>query len=342
MKKKKFKKQAKKTWFPQPVKKKAYEMPDNYKRDLHKLTDMLDHREEYNKLLPLLPPEKLAEAMPIIRNLDKTLDEIEQKLADEYEDFQNHQQELEENKDEARARVYEFMQRLFIVAKHKFEPVKFKEYERDIMQGWSSEFKEQFYDHIALRESYDLENILSDPVGEIKRPMKPPNIQMKEAIFDINRLVYETPDDFKEMEAEYERVLAIRDRVEKNLWLYDPDERKVKREQIKDLDNQLDNFKLALNEYLEICFKEDGAIEVKNPDQKKVDAAFAQADVAHERIYLMYKHAKPELLEDFTKTCLSAYETPEEIEQFYQRVAKRETEELDKILESLKPPDDKL
>lgn len=339
------KKQSKKTWIPnhnqrraEPVKKKEYEMPDDYKDYLQKLVVMLDDRAEYDKILPTLPPDVRAGAMPIVRKLDKSIEKLEQILADEYDVFQSRQQrieEAEENKGEAGSRLYEYLQRLFIVAKHKFPPEKFRDFEANWVKDMSPEWKKTFYEHIALRESYDLENILADPDGGIKRKMKHPQLQMKEAIFEIARVAYVTDDFFKESEAEYEKAVAIRDRAEKNLWLYMPKERAEQRRDIEKLDRRLDEGKLKMMEYLEICFDEDGKVEVENPDQEKLDAAFALAGIAQERMYIMYKHTRPKLLEKFTPICLSAYETPEEIEQFYERIKKREEDELDKILASL-------
>jgi hypothetical protein len=319
-----------------PVVKKEYEMPEYYKDYLNKLVEMIDEQEQYKKILPTLPPDVRAEALPVMRQLDKAIEAFEQKMADEYRDFQKRSQRIEETekeKEETKAILFENMQRMFIVAKHKFEPAKFKEYEAHITRNWEPDFKEEFYELVAHRESYDLENILADPDGRVRRPMKNPQIQLKEALFDIARVAYVTPDDFKELEAEYERILAIRERADMKLWIIDPEHRPAKRRQIEELDKQLDEFKPKLMEYLETCFAETGKIEVRHPDQKKLDAAFAQADVASERVHLMYKHVLPHLYEGFVETSFRDM-TPEEIKAAQARIAKREAEELDKILAS--------
>lgn len=323
---------------PKPfLRKKEYEMPDEYKDYLQKLTDMIEQQDELKRILPTLPPEKRAEALPYVREFGKAIEEFEQKMADEYEDFQKRSRRIEETEkesDEAHARLYEYMQRSFIVMKHKLPAETFKKFEDQWTGKMGEEERKEFYELVAHRESYDLENILADPDGRIRRPMKHPQIQMTEAIFDIDRVAFETPKDFKELETEYENVLAIREKADSNLWLLDPEHRPAKRKQIEELDRMSDEILPQLIQYLASCFAETGKKELKHPDQKKLDAAFERADVAHERVYLMYKHTRPELLESFTKICLSAYTTPEEIEAFHARVAKRETEELDKILAS--------
>lgn len=322
----------------EPVKKKkVYEMPPEYNEYLQKLTEMIDQREEYKRILPTLPPERLAEARRAIRELDKTLDKFEQKMAEQYDSFQRSSAQLEEaekNSDEAFALLYESMQRYFIVMKHRLAPETFKSFEDKWVGQMKKEDSEQWYELIAHRESYDLENILADPDGRIKRPMKNPQFQMEEAVFEIERVAFQTPADFKELEADYEENLAIRNRAENRIWLIDPEHRPAHRKKIEELDRMLDDIKPSLMQYLQMCFAETGKIEVENPDNKKLDAAFAQSEVAAERLHLMYKHALPEHYEKFQATSFEGM-TPEEIEDFNRRVAEREAKELDEILASL-------
>lgn len=321
-----------------PVKKKEYPMPPEYNEYLGKLTELLDSREEYNRMLPTLPPETRREAIPLIRKLDESLNDFEQRMADEYEDFQKREariEELEMEKQEASKRIFEHIQRGFILMKHKLPAETFKEFETKWVGRMGKDEREEFYELVAHRESYDLENILAYPNGYIKRPMKHPQIQMNEAIFNINRVVYVTPDDFKELEAEYEKVLTTRDNVEQNMWIYNPEHRPLKCKQIEELDKQLDAFLPKLMEFLEMSFAEMGKVEVENPDRKKLDAAFAQAEIAGDRLHLMYKHAAPNLYEKFVETSFRDL-TPRKIKEANERIAKREAEELDEILASVK------
>ena len=321
-----------------PVKRKEYEMPEDYKENLGKLTELLDQQAEFERILPTLPPDVRAEAMPHICALNESIEEYEQLLAEEYEDYQKRRQKIdaaERAKIIAGAQLQEQLERMFIVAKHKLEPEMFKNFESSVMGKLSPEDREEFYDAVAIRESYDLENILADPNGKIKKPMKHPFVQQKEAIFEIDRIVYKTDDFFKQAEAEYEKALAIRDKAEADLLLYPPAERKAKRLQIEDLDRKLEKGKQGMMNYLQACFAEDGKTEVENPDEKKLNAAFEQAEIASDRVYLMIKHTTPHLLEKFEQTSFLDM-TPEEIEAARERIAKRETEELDEILAAVK------
>jgi hypothetical protein len=321
------------------VRRKTYEMPQEYKQNLQKLSELLAEREEYEQLLKDSPPDVRAEALPILREYDAHLDKIEQALATEYDDHQNRQSKIEETeiaKQKAYSRLREHLQRMFIVAKHKFEPELFEKFEKQTLGHLSPEAREEFYDEIAVREAYDLEHILANPNGGIKRPMKHPQEQLAEAMFEIDRIAFETDDSFKEVYAEYENTLEICRQAEQDYWLYMPDQRPQYLLQIEDLDRQREKAKKGMMEYLEICFAEDGKVEIENPDQEKLDAAIEAAEVAHERVFIYYKHCRPEVFEKFVPVATAGYDTPEEIAKFYERVAKREAEELEEILAASK------
>lgn len=313
--------------------KKVYEMSAEYKNYLEKLAYLIDERDRFAKIIPTLPPDLQIEAMPKLRDLSEAVENLEQQMADEYEQYQKQSREIEERKNEARSKLMEKMQRIFIVAKHKFEPEKFAEFEKGVTKNMSPEDREIFYDHIAIRESYDLENILADPNGGVKRPLKHPVQQHCEAMFEFERIAYETDDDFKEMEAIFEEALADRNRAEDKLWLFMPAEREEQRQKIIELDKMTDDVKIKMIEYLKLVFAEKGKIEVKNPDQKKLDAAFEQIKLTGARYYLMMKHTQPHLFEKFVQETIEPM-SPVEKAKYLEFIAKIEAEELDEILES--------
>lgn len=164
--------------------------------------------------------------------------------------------------------------------------------------------------------------------------MKNPHLQLKEAIFEISKIAYETDDFFKECEATIEENVKIRDDYAERIKDASPTEQIQMQLRLADLDRKIEKGKESLRKYLDACFAEDGRVEIETPDQEKLDAAFAKAKVAHERIYLVYKHTQPHLLEEFTKIATD-HLTPEETEDFFERVARREAEELDEILTSI-------
>jgi len=165
--------------------------------------------------------------------------------------------------------------------------------------------------------------------------MKNPHLQLQEAIFEISKIAYETDDFFKEIDAQLEHYKNQRDIYIKDLEFFDPSKRAQQKLIIDRLTCQIEDMQVKLREYLETCFRENGKVEIEEPDQEKLDAAFAKAKIAHERVYLVYKHTRPELLEKFTPIATSSF-SPEETEEFFKRIARRETRELDEILASLK------
>src|SRR5205085_164463 len=139
-------KNRQKNWNPldkEPVKKKKeYEMPDEYKDYLQKLTELIDEKDELRRVLPTLLPEKRAEVLPHIRALEKAVEEFEQKMADEYEDYQKREARVEEAEkaaEEAHDILDEHLQRGFIFAKHTLPPETFKPFEEKVMKDWSEE-----------------------------------------------------------------------------------------------------------------------------------------------------------------------------------------------------------
>lgn len=164
--------------------------------------------------------------------------------------------------------------------------------------------------------------------------MKSPYLQLKEAIFDINRMAYETDDYFKECEAQLEHNIKIRDHLVTGLDLNTTDEqRKELQKGIYNLDFVIERIKEELRLYLDDYLKEY-CVEKEVEDEEKLNAAFERAQIANERIYLIQKHKRPELVEEFLKITFAAF-TSDEIEEFWRNTRKRETDELDEILESV-------
>ena len=165
--------------------------------------------------------------------------------------------------------------------------------------------------------------------------MKNPHLQLKEAVEEINKHAYEDDDEFiKKIESELEKFKQLRESQVRMLKFTSPHHRAKKKFQLGVLDKQIEQAERKLRDYKRDFAYNGEKIEKENPDQEKLDAAFAKADVAHERIFILTKHTKPHLLEDLRKIAIDCY-TPEELEEFYARIAKREAEELDEILASV-------
>lgn len=165
--------------------------------------------------------------------------------------------------------------------------------------------------------------------------MKNPHLQLKEAIEEIKENDYESDDEFvKKIETELEKYKKVRESQIRMLKFISPHHRAKKKFQIGVLDKQIRQAEQKLKEYRIEFLNKNKSGENENPNQEKLDAAFAKADEANERIYILTKHTKPHLLEGLAKIATECY-TPEETKEFYARVAKREAEELDEILASV-------
>jgi len=69
-------------------KRKEYEMPDYYKEYVEQLTRMIEKRDEYNRAVPLATPDLREQLLAGLDELNSAIENIEEKLAEEYELYQ--------------------------------------------------------------------------------------------------------------------------------------------------------------------------------------------------------------------------------------------------------------
>ncbi len=77
--------------FPELVRKHRppdYEMSEEYNKYVNFITEMIEKREHIAKDLKYATPEKRREVLPMLAEMDKLIDEGEQKLAEQYEKHQ--------------------------------------------------------------------------------------------------------------------------------------------------------------------------------------------------------------------------------------------------------------
>lgn len=144
---------------PQMPKIKEYEMPDEYKQNLLKLTEMIEARDAYAREMPNVPPEKRAEAASALADFTDAINKTEQLLADEYEQFQS-EKRRQDGIDDAIARGMEATEKLFIIIKHQ-KPHLFEEFKKIVIQDMTFEEEQEFYDRIAVLEATKLKDILT-------------------------------------------------------------------------------------------------------------------------------------------------------------------------------------
>lgn len=100
---------------------KEYAMPAEYKRHLESLAAMIESRDENLRLISTLPPEAQAEAALPMRQLNDAIENLEQKMADEYERYQDEQESAEARRSSLAVRHWIKTARQFLFIK-KYQP----------------------------------------------------------------------------------------------------------------------------------------------------------------------------------------------------------------------------
>lgn len=85
-----------------PRLKKEFPMDESYHKALADLLEVIKTRDEMAEALKIAPPEKRAEGLRLLQELDKKIDGGEQVLANEYEAFQNHARAVDLLRDEVK------------------------------------------------------------------------------------------------------------------------------------------------------------------------------------------------------------------------------------------------
>lgn len=128
-----------------------FEMPEGYRQYLQTLTEMIEERDHYAREIPNLPPDLRAQAQPALAELSRAIENLEQRLADEYERYQAEKRKESEISAHIN-RGMEAVENLFIHFKNNV-PHRFKEFEKIVIQGMTPEEVEEFYDRVAIREA---------------------------------------------------------------------------------------------------------------------------------------------------------------------------------------------
>lgn len=135
-------------------------MPDDYKQALADLTGFIEERDELAKTLKLLPPEESKEGQRLLALFDEKIERCEQALAIEYEAHQK-QCRAEENQDEIVEDMKLRMQMVYIYIKHRI-PAKLEEITAALLNDYTPEEEQEFYDRVAILEATRLEEIIAE------------------------------------------------------------------------------------------------------------------------------------------------------------------------------------
>ena len=133
-----------------------FEMPDEYKRNLEILMDLLKDRDEYQELLPTLAPDVRAEAMPAFQELCAACDDLEQKLADEYERYQNEQNEFARRRAERKHKHLTWAAKTLLHLQRTKSPEAARAFELAMIEDKTPEEEKEFYFYVKMQEAEEL------------------------------------------------------------------------------------------------------------------------------------------------------------------------------------------
>jgi len=312
------------------MKQKEYPMDEDYNRAAAFLAEMIAERDDMVRVIKDLPPEARPEALRLLAEFDKAIEEREQKLADEYEATPNYRR-LEEERDKAFDDLTEGLAGSFVHIKYR-HPEKLHEFEA-IINNMEPEDAQNFFDRAAILESGDLIRIIARE-GETReqteeflrnyraaekakaeKAKEPPPDEEKE---------YPMSEDYNEALQGLADMIAERDKMRKKLIVLTPAARPKALKMIDELDKAIEKCEQALaNEYR-------STQDLRRAEEKR-DDIFEDLAKRMKMVFIHIKYRHPEKLEEIRAALLNDY-TPEEEKEFYDGVALLEANELISII----------
>lgn len=145
------------------MKEKVYEPDEDYKELAETLLKMIEQREQYAANIKLAAPESIAEVRQLLAEMDKHIEEFEASLADSYE---KHLEFCRANErlGEMNELLGNNLEMMFIFTKHVL-PDKFQVFAEKILSEMSPANAEEFLDRIAVRETNELDQIITKMTG---------------------------------------------------------------------------------------------------------------------------------------------------------------------------------
>ncbi len=320
-----------------PEYKKEYEMPAEYQEQVKMYLELLESRDEYTKLLSTLPPEAYRQAKPIFDELCASVDDLEEKLAFEYERYQEEQRRDQE--------LYEMTweqdvisEELFIQVKHQ-RPHIFEKFVEYATEGMTEAEREEQFAIIARREQEELEDILS---GKTTAPeyenlyikLRLPDEWLPELLFDIINATYLT-DKFFETNLE---ALNRLDMARRDFWFHITDALPVRRENMEeaiyDMKKQLGEATRFLLEYTEEAITSGKFTPLEYGYTEYLDSNLSHLEKLIYWKYVIIKHTLPEKLEEYTRLVTEDF-TEKELAEFDKGITEIGEKTSDVLLKSL-------
>lgn len=314
------------------------EVPAYYKKYTEQLLQLIKERDEGVKELKNVHPSQILPLRTVLKEMDAAIDNLETKLAEEYQKIEREQIEDQE--------LYEvtylqdqISEEFFIMVKH-LKPHIFEKFKDYVFKGMTEDEITEQLEIIARREENELEDILA---GEVESPefvnphlkrLSPYDLflwQLNSIAYhgyktdEVFRDAYEKIEDAKsrrfKMAARMNRALSIyRRRLDQEIRKLEPNIRKASHSIRKYFIENLDNGNFTTLEEVE---------------DKEFDKRFDYLKQYQAEILVAEKHLKPETFADFEKRIKKSL-TKKELKEIY-RIASEFTErEIQVILKAVK------
>jgi hypothetical protein len=140
----------------------------------------------------------------------------------------------------------------------------------------------------------------------------------------MNKTEYEMPDEYKKNLAILLEFIESREMYLKEFPNLTPDEQALAKPSLDELDRVIDEIETALAAEYE-------QFQAERHREATLDRLFAEADILVKHQFIIIKHTKPKLFEQFKKITFQD-RTADEIEDFYDEIAILEATDLDNIL----------
>lgn len=141
------------------MKEKEYPMDDDYNQKLQFLTELIAERDKLRKKLIVLSPAARAKILQALDEFDEAIERCEQALANQYEAHQKLCR-AEEKRDSMAEDLAQRMKMVFIYIKYR-HPEKLEEIRAALLNDFTPEEEQEFYDGVAELEAADLISLIA-------------------------------------------------------------------------------------------------------------------------------------------------------------------------------------
>jgi hypothetical protein len=306
-----------------PEYKEEYEMPAEYQEQAKQLVELIESRDEYARMMPTMPPELYREAKPHYDKLNASVEELEEKMAYEYERYQE-EQRLDQELYEMTWLQDLMSEELFIKVKHQ-RPHIFEGFEKYATKGMTDAEREEQFAIIARRETEELEDILS---GEIPLPEdenlfikhRLPDPWIAELLLQITKIAYQT-DSFFEINFD---ALERLDKTRREFCFRNqralPVRRRNMEEAILDMKQTLGAGRRFLLDYIPEAISAGKFVLLDEGYTEYLDSYLNSLEGCIYTKYVVIKLTMPERLDEYVRIVTEDF-SPAEVEAFLTRAA---------------------